>query len=103
MRRFSRSWRSARPPFAATNRPPTGAVPTMHNPWIAYYQPRPAARLRLFCFHHAGGGPGVFRTWPDDLPAEVEVCPVLLPGREARRGEPCETNLDRLADHLVQA
>ncbi|MER6349210.1 thioesterase II family protein [Streptomyces sp. NPDC001595] len=46
--------------------------------------PRADARLRLFCFHHAGGGASFFAPWADRLPADVDVLPVQLPGREAR-------------------
>lgn len=37
--------------------------------------------LRLFCFPHAGGGTRIYRGWSIE---GVEVCPVLLPGRENR-------------------
>ncbi|MCL7428469.1 thioesterase domain-containing protein [Streptomyces sp. YS415] len=49
--------------------------------------PRADARLRLFCFHHAGGGASFFRSWADRVPSGVEVLPVQLPGREARYRE----------------
>ena len=53
-------------------------------PWILRPRPQPAAVLRLVCFPYAGGGASVFRTWPDGLPANVEVWAVELPGRETR-------------------
>jgi medium-chain acyl-[acyl-carrier-protein] hydrolase len=53
----------------------------------------------LFCLPHAGGGASAFRGWADALPADVEVCPVQLPGRENRLAEPA---FDRL-EPLVQA
>jgi medium-chain acyl-[acyl-carrier-protein] hydrolase len=52
--------------------------------WVTCPKPGPQARLRLFCFPYAGGGASLFRTWADDLPAQVEVCPIQLPGRESR-------------------
>ena len=64
---------------------------TRDNPWIAYRKPNPRARLRLFCFPYAGGGASIYRTWSDELPPEVEVCPVQLPGRESRLIEPSFT------------
>ena len=67
--------------------------------WITRPRPSPRARLRLLCLPHAGGGASAFRGWADALPAEVEVCPVQLPGREDRLAEP---PFDRLAP-LVQA
>ncbi|MFE6282197.1 thioesterase II family protein [Streptomyces sp. NPDC057877] len=50
--------------------------------------PRGDARLRLFCFHHAGGGASFYSSWAGRVPAGVEVLPVQLPGREARFREP---------------
>lgn len=54
------------------------------DPWLPYRKPRAGARVRLFCFPHAGGGASLYRTWQDDLPLSVEVCAVQLPGREGR-------------------
>jgi surfactin synthase thioesterase subunit len=71
--------------------------------WIACRQPRPQAHLRLFCFPYAGGGASIFRTWSDGLPAEVEVCPIQLPGRGTRLMEPLFTQLSPLIRALAQA
>lgn len=57
---------------------------TVFGSWIACRKPNPQARLRLFCFPYAGSGPSIFRTWTDDFPADVEVCPVQYPGRGTR-------------------
>ncbi|HWI50704.1 MAG TPA: alpha/beta fold hydrolase [Symbiobacteriaceae bacterium] len=61
--------------------------------WIAYYKPRAAPRVRLFCFPFSGGGASTYRTWQAELPAAIEVCPVQLPGRESRLREPPYTRL----------
>ncbi|MDT0462181.1 thioesterase II family protein [Streptomyces gibsoniae] len=61
-------------------------------PWVRPLAARPNARLRLLCFHPAGGGPGLFRDWPTALPADIEVLAVHLPGRETRLDDPCLTN-----------
>lgn len=46
------------------------------------------ARLRLFCFHHAGGGALSFARWQARVdPAELAIVPVRLPGRETRLRE----------------
>jgi medium-chain acyl-[acyl-carrier-protein] hydrolase len=74
-------------------------APPARDPWIQRPQPRPDARLRLLLIPHAGGGASAFRGWADALPPEVEACPVQLPGRENRMGEPA---FDRLAP-LVEA
>lgn len=54
------------------------------NSWIQYWQRKPQAKIRLFCFPYAGGGASLYRNWSKDLPSQVEVCPVQLPGRENR-------------------
>lgn len=70
------------------------------NPWIAYRKPRPEARLRLFCFPYAGGAASIYRTWPDQLPEEIDVCPVQLPGREGRIREAPLTGTEAALDAL---
>ena len=60
---------------------------------------RPAA-LRMFCFHHAGGGASLYRGWQRAIGPHVAVCPVLLPGREGRAAEPRFTELDALVADL---
>ncbi len=90
---------------------PGGLKPVMdplkNNRWLAYRKARPAAKLRLFCFHYAGGAASVFRTWQEALPASVEVCAVQLPGRESRLREAlfvsAEPLLDALAENLQPA
>jgi surfactin synthase thioesterase subunit len=66
--------------------------------------PDPAARLRLFCFHHAGGGASIFADWQKALGPAVSVVPVQLPGRERRIRDPRITDMAQLAaeldDHL---
>ena len=61
-------------------------------PWFVPVGPRPDARLRLICLHHAGGNSGVFRKWVGCLPGAVEIVAIELPGRLRRSFErPCRT------------
>ncbi|MGB5631252.1 MAG: beta-ketoacyl synthase N-terminal-like domain-containing protein [Waterburya sp.] len=55
--------------------------------WIVCPQPQTQAKIRLFCFPHAGSGVSYFRNWADFLAPEIEICSIQLPGRENRRGE----------------
>lgn len=73
-------------------------MPMMVNPWIAG-TPNPQAKARLFCFPFAGGGTLTYHAWSRQLPSEIELRPVRLPGRERRFNEPCY----REAIPLVQA
>lgn len=72
-------------------------------PWIAYARPNPQARLRLFCFPYAGGAASIYRTWSTDVPAEIEIYPIQLPGRENRLRETPFTDLGSLVTTLAQA
>jgi surfactin synthase thioesterase subunit/glycosyltransferase involved in cell wall biosynthesis len=67
--------------------------------WFPTLQP-PARNLRLFCFPHAGGGTRIYRSWSIE---GVEVCPVLLPGREGRAAEPPIDNMPDLIEALITA
>ncbi len=73
------------------------------HPWIAYRRPRPAARLRLFCFPYAGGGAIIYRPWVQEMPPHIEVCPVQLPGREQRLREKPFTRITPLVEALAEA
>ncbi|MFE5487737.1 thioesterase II family protein [Streptomyces sp. NPDC056527] len=73
----------------------------------AYLLPRQAepdaARLRLFCFHHAGGAASSFSGWQPRLGGAISVVPVQLPGREHRVREPRLHDFARLVDELDEA
>jgi acyl transferase domain-containing protein/surfactin synthase thioesterase subunit len=71
------------------------------NLWIANLHSNPKAHLRLFCFPYAGAGASVFSTWSNQLPPEIEVCPIQLPGRENRQQEAPFTRLSPLIQTLV--
>ncbi|KQT54868.1 hypothetical protein ASG43_04820 [Aureimonas sp. Leaf454] len=71
--------------------------------WLRHRQARPEALARLFCFHHAGGGASSFAGWGTLAPADVEVCPVQLPGRENRLSERAFTDMEALVEALADA
>nr|WP_055501589.1 alpha/beta fold hydrolase [Nonomuraea pusilla] len=73
----------------------------MTDRWLIRWQPRTEPALRLICFPYAGGGPALFRTWPQALPPQAEVCAVQLPGRGARFTEPPFTSMDELLPALA--
>ena len=78
-------------------------VAPMLDRWISTPRPNPAARLRLFCFPYAGGGPAIFRGWPQELPSGVEVCAVQPPGRGPRIAEPPFARLAPLVEAVAEA
>ena len=73
------------------------------NPWIICPKPNPNAQLRLFCFHHAGGGTLSFRNWDIELSPIVETYLIQLPGRERRLSEPALTRIEPLVRELKNA
>lgn len=76
---------------------------THHNRWIRILRPAARCRVRLFCFPYAGGGALMFRAWSRLFPDDVEVCAVVLPGREHRVDEEPVTNLRQLIGQIVAA
>lgn len=74
-----------------------------HSDWIVRHRPRPSASLRLFGFSHAGGGPSLYRGWPERLPPEIELLAIQLPGRESRFREPAFTRMEALIQELSNA
>jgi surfactin synthase thioesterase subunit len=71
--------------------------------WIFARRSLPSAKVRLFCFPYGGGGASVYRRWQTAFCDDVEVCPVQLPGRENRFGEPAADNIDALLDTMIPA
>jgi surfactin synthase thioesterase subunit/glycosyltransferase involved in cell wall biosynthesis len=59
-----------------------------------------AGGARLFCFPHAGGGATAFAGWK---PESLSVCPVRLPGREARIAEAPFERMESLVAALAAA
>lgn len=80
------------------NTPTTTPVPAS-TPYLNSL-PDPSATLRLFCFHHAGGGASIFADWQSALGPKIAVLPVQLPGRERRIRDPRITDMAALAAEL---
>jgi surfactin synthase thioesterase subunit/glycosyltransferase involved in cell wall biosynthesis len=80
----------------------TPAAPAA-DPWFPAAAWRDQTHLRLFCFPSAGGGVSSFRGWAENLPPEVSVCPVRLPGRESRLSEPPFRRMEPLIEAMGEA
>ena len=79
--------------------------PVRKGTWLAALQravsmPSP---VRLVCFPYAGGGPGVYRSWPALLPKEIEILCAHLPGREACIADVPQTDFESVSGELVRA
>jgi medium-chain acyl-[acyl-carrier-protein] hydrolase len=74
------------------------------NPWVTELRPNPRARMRFFCFPYAGGNAvNIYRSWPDYLPKDLEVCAIQLPGRGTRIREPAHKHLEPLVHDIEPA
>lgn len=77
----------------------TGTSP---NAWVSHTFSS-VASIRLFCFPYAGGAAQIFRGWQDEVPGEIEISPVHLPGRGRRSLEKPFSELSPLAEVLADA
>ncbi len=71
------------------------------HPWVRAADK--SARLRLFCFPYAGGGTVEYRSWGPSFPGSIDVCPVVLPGRESRLSEKPFDDMTALIPALADA
>jgi medium-chain acyl-[acyl-carrier-protein] hydrolase len=67
--------------------------------WVPYRSDAPA-RYRVFCFPHAAGNATFYRPLRQAMPAGIDFCPIELPGRAVRMGEPPITRIDALLEVL---
>lgn len=81
--------------------PPTEPVDYSDPRWFKRVRRDLPAKVRLFCFHRAGGTASTFRHWPELMAPEVEPIAVQLPGRADRLREPPFESFTLLVDALV--
>lgn len=70
--------------------------------WFSVPKPVTKPTLRLFCFSYAGGNASTYRDWHKQLPEDIEVCSIQLPGRGTRFKEAAYTDLDALLTDLAK-
>ena len=80
-----------------------GELLNRNTPWLQIRPVEGNPRLRLFCLPHAGGGATAYHPWAAGLTDFVQICPIQLPGREARLTEPLCDRLDILVDDMDRA
>lgn len=76
------------------------AARTADSRWIARLSRPASPKLRMICVPHVGAGAAAFNSWLDQVPAEVELCAIRLPGRESRLQEPLIDDWRELAGTL---
>jgi medium-chain acyl-[acyl-carrier-protein] hydrolase len=78
-------------------------VPPGHaTSWLSCLRPDPGAKVRLFCLPYAGAGGSIYRNWSARLAGVAEVCPILLPGREARFRDRPHTQMQSLVAAMAE-
>lgn len=69
--------------------------------WIASFCDQ-VPRTKLYCFCYAGGNANYFRTWRDQLRADIEICAIQLPGRGVRFKEAPYQSIADLVPELAK-
>ena len=72
------------------------------HPWFLPYAKNPQAKIRLFCFHHSGGGASTYYPWSKYLSPYIEMIVIQLPGRENHFTEPLNNNLKDITYQLKE-
>jgi surfactin synthase thioesterase subunit len=75
---------------------------SLSNDWIVIPRPALSPSVRLLCFPHGGGSATAFNEWPGNLPEDVEVCVVQLPGRGRRMFEPSLNGVNQVIEALLE-
>ncbi|MFH4077473.1 thioesterase domain-containing protein, partial [Acinetobacter baumannii] len=52
------------------------------------------SKIKLFCFHHAGGSSSAYYNWKDYLNKDIEIIPIELAGRGKRLKVPVYTSME---------
>ncbi len=72
-----------------------------HTIWIRHGTFHEEASCNLLCFPYAGGTAGMFAKWNKLFGNQVNICPVLYPGRDIRIDEPVSTDIQKLSETFV--
>jgi len=70
--------------------------------WFSYATERKDAKTNLFCFPHAGAGPGVYALWGRIFSSDLSFYPVHYPLRERRKMESLPDSIQELAYSLAR-
>jgi surfactin synthase thioesterase subunit len=68
--------------------------------WLVSRGRRAEATVGLYCFPHAGGAPGEYARWSDDMPG-IRVWALRPPGRGSRLYELPYARIEELVDAIV--
>jgi len=71
--------------------------------WFEFYPKQETAKYRIFCFPFSGGSPTIFSQWSKQLPTDLEVVGICLPGRGKRYSHPLCLSMKELIHDLSKA
>ncbi len=72
------------------------------NKWLLIPKPTPNAALKLICFPYAGGNTSTFSPWLSELPNNIELILIQLPGRGSRLFEDIYYDMGSLIKKLLE-
>lgn len=72
------------------------------NFWVRHGTSCRDAKMNLLCFPYAGGSSGIFAGWAGEFREEINLCPVLYPGRDIRMDEAVPGDIERAAREFVE-
>ncbi len=70
--------------------------------WIYDIERKNQSKIRLYCFHHAGGSARSFYDWKPYLPDNIDLCAIELPGRGNRAEELLPTSVEEIVESLAE-
>ena len=73
----------------------------MSDEFIEYEHSVQNERIRLFCFHYAGGNASFYSDWYKYLSSDIGVYPVQLPGRGKRWGAEMYTSVEEASEIIA--
>jgi medium-chain acyl-[acyl-carrier-protein] hydrolase len=76
-------------------------IPSFTSEWVVSLVGSRAAKHRVICFPNAGGSATAFKLWAKQIPPEIELFAVQLPGRQKRVWESPLRDLQTVVQALV--
>lgn len=73
----------------------------MSKVWLRHGTEYKDGKPNLICFPYAGGSPAIFANWTKEIGDDINLCPVLYPGRDLRFGEVIPRDIKAIVKEFV--
>ena len=73
----------------------------MNKIWLRHGTEYKEGNANLICFPYAGGSPAIFANWIKEFGDDINLCPVLYPGRDLRFGEDIPSDIKAIVKEFV--